>query len=1152
MLVLGIFGIAHLVFLFACRHGGVPVEEQYYTVMIVLSAVGVSYSLGSFVNIASLRLHFLDFEARQAVKSMLLLPLSCCFLFVFIFAKVGASYAYREEGDWDAHWRDTFLVHCEHHTTSLVVANATPSLLSNNSAVSGLVPLIKCQLSTGMTTWVDLCGVCGGDNSTCTTSFLGDNTTTSIVTPRSSCHDATTHTFYQVLMIWLCLVGCIVLGCMWLMQLNCVITLKEVGSHMCCREFTCGADYWLMLLLTSTLFSYPPVGGVLMVAYSLRCRAGEMDDLDTGDDTKTEMLDELFTVLLVATGGYILVLAMFVGFVFFKRSTGDKDAEDITMGCGIAWCMIVIAVLMLGSGYGCLFIVNDYSIEDDEYADSAWSWALFVFNFILCVVALCVGSLTVYVKRKAEADRIKTERHERAVDYHSGLTIELFLAKQRLSVAKSLHPRLMADSQLVALPIEIVERIFHSTDAEWQQYADEQPAWAENAQRVEVDDALDWDARLSRLRQAARDRRREEAQQHLADHPLLRRMVMADRWGEDEFDQEDGQLERGGEADPEEALALGYWTCEACTFINENMRRRHCEMCFTPRPQEPRRPARQRPLPPPPATELRAPSCPTAGHTMQISDYSGGGYAQGFSCNSCGETTRNIISGHRRRDLEHGGMQRWWCETCFDDYCFRCRPAIEVGTQPAAPVLEPEPEPELELMMEPEPEPELELELGGGGDAAIYLEMEPEPELELNSAPEPEHELEPWPEPESEPEPEMEGGPEVEAELEDEPHLHYAVQNPATAQRLLMTARRSQVESLVKAGTIRHSTMVWYDGLDDEGHEGQTWVPFVECRNWWIPLQMSQQQTVLPFGPSPESDPQPSLCSIEYVGSAHTELEDDPDDDATLISASRGPLQQQPKSVEQNLPLTGDVSETTLNPLSTSFMVEADEPEPELELEQHDMDVPGAVQEHDTGTPNLSAASSAAPDADRGHNELDTRVGQSHHPPPRSAAGDVGGCDASCTCTHRMSQVCLLCHQSYGMHVGHCCPSDSGAPGPRGSFPVDRSPRVGSPSAGERFAEMSALLATELATKPGQPRWLGKTAYQPWHWLQPYDEGFSEAARKTYDEWVTHHFVELYDEQLLAAMPRSRRGAAVGLHSAPPSRDSLVNEESFQEDPDDY
>jgi hypothetical protein len=99
---------------------------------------------------------------------------------------------------------------------------------------------------------------------------------------------------------------------------------------------------------------------------------------------------------------------------------------------------------------------------------------------------------------------------------------------------------------------------------------------------------------------------------------------------------------------------------------------------------------------------------------------------------------------------------------------------------------------------------------------------------------------------------------------------------------------------------------------------------------------------------------------------------------------------------------------------------------------------------------------------------------------------------------------------------------------------------------------MSALLATELATKPGQPRWLGKTAYQPWHWLQPYDEGFSEAARKTYDEWVTHHFVELYDEQLLAAMPRSRRGAAVGLHSAPPSRDSLVNEESFQEDPDDY
>ncbi|KAJ9441229.1 hypothetical protein DIPPA_09451 [Diplonema papillatum] len=54
------------------------------------------------------------------------------------------------------------------------------------------------------------------------------------------------------------------------------------------------------------------------------------------------------------------------------------------------------------------------------------------------------------------------------------------------------------------------------------------------------------------------------------------------------------------------------------------------------------------------------PLCP-GGHTMEATHFEGGGYHQGWLCNSCGSAGR-------------GG--RWLCPLCGFDVCFGCRPRV--------------------------------------------------------------------------------------------------------------------------------------------------------------------------------------------------------------------------------------------------------------------------------------------------------------------------------------------------------------------------------------------------------------------------------------------------------------------------------------------
>mmetsp|Transcript_13162 Transcript_13162/g.19154 ORF Transcript_13162/g.19154 Transcript_13162/m.19154 type:complete len:826 (+) Transcript_13162:55-2532(+) len=56
-----------------------------------------------------------------------------------------------------------------------------------------------------------------------------------------------------------------------------------------------------------------------------------------------------------------------------------------------------------------------------------------------------------------------------------------------------------------------------------------------------------------------------------------------------------------------------------------------------------------------------APSCPTCKKVMCISSYAKGGYQRGFKFNKCGELT----------SCSNG---RWFCEDCFDDFCYNCYP----------------------------------------------------------------------------------------------------------------------------------------------------------------------------------------------------------------------------------------------------------------------------------------------------------------------------------------------------------------------------------------------------------------------------------------------------------------------------------------------
>ena len=61
----------------------------------------------------------------------------------------------------------------------------------------------------------------------------------------------------------------------------------------------------------------------------------------------------------------------------------------------------------------------------------------------------------------------------------------------------------------------------------------------------------------------------------------------------------------------------------------------------------------------PPQESGRAPKCPSAEHTMLISNYSKGVYSSGYTCNCCG---RQLCG------------SRWFCPRCSDDLCFDCAP----------------------------------------------------------------------------------------------------------------------------------------------------------------------------------------------------------------------------------------------------------------------------------------------------------------------------------------------------------------------------------------------------------------------------------------------------------------------------------------------
>lgn len=54
--------------------------------------------------------------------------------------------------------------------------------------------------------------------------------------------------------------------------------------------------------------------------------------------------------------------------------------------------------------------------------------------------------------------------------------------------------------------------------------------------------------------------------------------------------------------------------------------------------------------------------CSSGEHTMEPSAYSSGDYSEGYVCNLCSE-------------LKHG--VRWFCLSCQDNYCFKCKPAMD-------------------------------------------------------------------------------------------------------------------------------------------------------------------------------------------------------------------------------------------------------------------------------------------------------------------------------------------------------------------------------------------------------------------------------------------------------------------------------------------
>jgi len=63
--------------------------------------------------------------------------------------------------------------------------------------------------------------------------------------------------------------------------------------------------------------------------------------------------------------------------------------------------------------------------------------------------------------------------------------------------------------------------------------------------------------------------------------------------------------------------------------------------------------------------KFEPPKC-QQGHVMVISSYEGGGYRQGYICDTCKGKSQD---GHC-----NGSRERWFCQACTADYCFECQP----------------------------------------------------------------------------------------------------------------------------------------------------------------------------------------------------------------------------------------------------------------------------------------------------------------------------------------------------------------------------------------------------------------------------------------------------------------------------------------------
>ena len=138
--------------------------------------------------------------------------------------------------------------------------------------------------------------------------------------------------FYQTAMVCFCVVGTMVLIGWWYLQLNILQEIgrkKLAGVHTeCCVGWICGMDYWIMSVILFVFGNFPPAAGAIMATFSLACRSGMLEEQATSW-LAAWLLDAFFTVSLVSTGVFVLLLLAFFGFLAYKRCADEKDPEDL-------------------------------------------------------------------------------------------------------------------------------------------------------------------------------------------------------------------------------------------------------------------------------------------------------------------------------------------------------------------------------------------------------------------------------------------------------------------------------------------------------------------------------------------------------------------------------------------------------------------------------------------------------------------------------------------------------------------------------------------------------------------------------------------------------------------------------------------------------